>query len=424
MKRITTRLVIYCFSIFALACTGIPASAGTTTAFMLPAQTYPGSRTRLFKVYVPSGLSGPAPMVMALHGCRQTHDDVLRDWGLMAAADRNGFILVAPFITSYDGVRSLNCWGFWLEQHRHQGAGEPEDLHQIALQVESRFSIDPLRRYVVGLSSGGAMAVVLSVTHNEYFAAAASAAGLPYGEEAVAVSSQCPGVATFHTLARVVADMRGERDNNYPIPLMLLQNNKDCTVVQPAGRNLRDVQLRLNGDAAHDTPAKARAQQRDCAPFFGAAWGCQQVIYTGDAQSSSRSLVETVFYEGPLDTPDATDVDRGHYWVGGQDGRDGPWAVRRGPSYPDIVWDFFRRHPAVAGAPQSPVPTCRAERAVPGSHVAEGRATAGGLWALRALSTGDAQDIGAAFNFIFPQVNLFEGTGGRWFVQKPAGCPG
>ena len=51
---------------------------------------------------------------------------------------------------------------------------------------------------VGSLGLGGAMAVVLSVTHNEYFAAAASAAGLPYGEDAAAVSfSGCPGSATF-----------------------------------------------------------------------------------------------------------------------------------------------------------------------------------------------------------------------------------
>ena len=116
-------------------------------------------------------------MVMALHGCEQTNDDVLNDWGLTAAADRFGFVLVAPFITSYDGLRNTNCWGFWLDQHRHQGRGEVEDLHRIALDVEARFAVDPARRYITGLSSGGAMTVVAAVAHNEYWAAAASAAG-------------------------------------------------------------------------------------------------------------------------------------------------------------------------------------------------------------------------------------------------------
>ncbi|WP_418127094.1 PHB depolymerase family esterase [Variovorax sp. KK3] len=231
------------FAVFALlAAAPWQADAGTTSAFTLSVQTYSGSRERQYKVYVPDGLTGPAPMVMVLHGCQQTHDDVLRDWGLTAAADRNRFVLVAPFITSYDGLRNTNCWGFWLDQHRHQGRGEPEDLHQIARQVEARFAIDPKRRYVTGLSSGAAMAVVLSVTHNEYFAAAASASGLPYGEDSASVSfSGCPGSATFHAVSRVVSDMRAERNASYAIPLMVLQNNRDCTVVQPAGRNLRAI---------------------------------------------------------------------------------------------------------------------------------------------------------------------------------------
>jgi len=416
-------------AVILLALAALQAQAGTTSAFTLTAQSYAGSRERQYKVYVPDGLTAPAPMVMALHGCQQTHDDVLRDWGLAAAADRYRFILVAPFITSYDGLRNTNCWGFWLDQHRHQGRGEPEDLHQIGLQVEARFSIDPRRRYVTGLSSGAAMAVVLSVTHNEYFAAAASASGLPYGEDAASVSfSGCPGNAAFHAVSQVVADMRRERNASYAIPLMVLQNNQDCTVIQPAGRNLRDAQLLLNGDAAHDTPAEAQAQQRPCAPVFASDYGCQQTFYTGDARPGSRSLVETVFYNGPTATPDPGDTDHGHYWIGGQDGRDGKWALQRGPSYPDIVWDFFSRHaadtsgPAPPPPPPPPPPSCNPVSAAPGAHVAAGRAVAGGFFGLRALSTGDARDIGFAWDFYFARVNLYEGAAGRWFAQPPAGC--
>lgn len=404
-----------------------PAWAGTTSAFTLSPQSYQGSRERQYKVYVPDGLTGPAPMVMVLHGCQQTHDDVLRDWGLVAAADRYRFILVAPFITSYDGVRSPNCWGFWLDQHRHQGRGEPEDLRQIGLHVEARFSIDPRRRYITGLSSGAAMAVVLSVTHNEYFAAAASASGLPYGEDSASVSfSGCPGSATFHPVSQVVADMRRERNASYPIPLLVLQNNQDCTVLQAASRNLRDAQLRLNGDAAHDTPGEALAQQRPCTPVNGPDYGCQHSFYTVDAQPGSRSLVETVFYNGPTATPDPGDTDHGHYWIGGQTGRDSKWALQHGPSYPDIVWNFFDRHVADAGGPPPPPPppppNCTSAIAPPAGHIAAGRAARGGLFNLRAISTGDLRDIGFAWDYYFTRVTLYQREGGRWFAQPPAGC--
>lgn len=215
-----------------------PATAGQTHSYTLPQQGYNQSRARDYRVYVPDGLTTPAPMVMALHGCKQTNNDVLNDLGLTAAADEYGFILVAPFITSYDGLRNENCWGFWFDHHRHEGAGEVEDLHQIAQTVENNFSIDPNRRFITGLSSGGAMATVAAVAHNEYWAAAAPASGLPYGEDSasVSLSGQCPGSATFHSVTRVASDMQNELDDTYPIPLMVLQNENDCTVHPHLGR--------------------------------------------------------------------------------------------------------------------------------------------------------------------------------------------
>lgn len=349
-KRILTAalLVLTCGAVF----------AGSTQSFNFESRQYAGSRDRQYKVYVPDGLSAPAPMVMALHGCQQNHDDVLRDWGLTAAAERYGFILVTPFITSYDGLRNTNCWGFWFDGHRHEGSGEPEDLHQIGREVETRFAIDPARRYITGLSSGAAMAVVAATTHNEYWAAAASASGLPYGEAAasVSLSGRCPGSATFRSVDQVTRDMLGELDDGYVIPLLILHNERDCTVVQPAGRNQRDAHLKVFGTPPHDTPAAARAAQRPCAPVLGEDYGCVHELYTVDGTANTRSVVETVFYNGPIATPDPTDTDHGHYWIGGEEGSNGRWSMRRGPSYPDIAWDFFARHArdgsVPAGAPR------------------------------------------------------------------------
>src|SRR5262245_19919949 len=201
------------------------------------------------------------------------------------------------------------------------------------------------------------MTVVASVTHNEYWSAAASASGLPYGEDAASVSfSGCPGMATFHAVSRDVSDMRAEINDSYAIPLMVLQNSADCTVLRQAGLNLRDAQLAVYGDAAHDTPDEARAVTRACSPVFSTDDGCQQVIYTVDGRSGSRSLVETIFYTGPVATPNTQDTDHGHYWIGGQFGDNGKWSMRNGPSYPDIIWEFFARNaraggPAPNGAP-------------------------------------------------------------------------
>ncbi|PHS65508.1 MAG: esterase [Thalassobium sp.] len=477
------------------------AEAGTRTDYTFSAESYSGSKNRQYSVYQPDGLSSVAPMVMALHGCKQNQNDVLNDWGLTAAADRYGFILVTPFITRYDGLRNENCWGFWFDNERHQGGGEVEDLKRIAESVEADYSIDPQRRFITGLSSGGAMTVAAATAHNEYWTAAATVAGLPYGEDSasVSLSGQCPGYATFHSVARVAEDMRNEIDSNRVIPLMVLQNENDCTVLAQAGRNIRDAHLQVFGASGFTNPTAALADSQDCSPYYQNNYGCVHNTYTLDGSSGSSSVVETVFLNGPAATPNTQDTDHGHYWVGGEDGNNGKWSVRVGPSYPDIIWDFFNRQTGNGGGnsgkpvcviyddnpqqlnlgtvfsdagagcsdasgtltvtatcnvnttvvgeyhcdysaennagsksvrriikvidPDAPLETCSEISASPAAHISAGRAAAGGSFSLRAVSNGDQQDIGYAYDS-WGAVTLTEGEAGLWYAQKPAACNG
>ena len=393
------------------ACLASTAWAGTRHDYTFQAQSYAGSETRQYSVYVPDGFSGARPMVMTLHGCKQTHEDVLADWGMKAAADEYGFILVTPFITTYNGLRNENCWGFWFEEHRHQGGGEVEDLHRIALEVEGQFNIDANRRYITGLSSGGAMTVVAAVAHNEYWAAAASASGLPYGEDAasVSLSGQCPGSATFHSVSRVASDMKLELDNEYAIPMMVLQNEDDCTVVQPAGRNIRDAHLRVFGADDFNSPTEALAETNTCT-HYQQDYGCQHQRFTTDGTSGARSIVETVFFNGPLNTANSQDTDHGHYWVGGADGNEGKWAVRQGPVYPDILWDFFSRHGRIAEpAINKPVITLAGDNPM--------EITLGSTFSDPGASATDVEDGTVTVN---AQCDVDTGTAGEYYCTYSA----
>jgi hypothetical protein len=64
-----------------------------------------------------------------------------------------------------------------------------------------------------------------------------------------------------------------------------------------------------------------------------------------NARGRVSTGVDTVFYNGPIATPNPNDTDHGHYWIGGAEGNEGRWSTRRGPVHPEIVWDFFARHP-------------------------------------------------------------------------------
>ncbi len=309
--------------------------AGTISNYTFNAKNYSGSRDRNYQVYRPSGLTAAAPLVMVLHGCVQDGSDSMDNWGFQAAADSNGFILVTPSITSYDGQRSENCWGFWFDQHTHAEQGEPEDLHQLALEVESNYNIDPQQRFIAGFSAGGAMAEIAAITHNDYWSAAAVASGLAYSETSSSVSlAGCWGSPQFKSINSSANSATQELNNDYAIPIMVLQNDNDCVVQQPAGRNIRDLHLRLFGGT--------KVQEVNCEFYLEHNYDCLHTYYADS--ETNQTTVETVFFDGPLQTPSSGDSDYGHYWVAGSAGNIDTYTVKKGPDYPALIVDFFNRH--------------------------------------------------------------------------------
>lgn len=106
--------------------------------------------------------------------------------------------------------------------------------------------------------------------------------------------------------------MGAELDDAYPIPLMVLQNENDCTVIKTSADHIRDAHLKAFGDPAFDTPAEANAESTACSPYYQNNYGCTRTRYTQDGTSGSRSVVETVYFDRPLATPNSQDTDHGH----------------------------------------------------------------------------------------------------------------
>jgi len=309
-------------------------SAATMIERTLPASGQAGSRPRQYTIAVPDDLEAdaPVPVVMVLHGCRQTERDMIDDTRFVELAGRERFVAIFPFITSFDPLeqRNPNCWGFWFDQHQHEGRGEPGDLRRILAAVESELPIDPERRYVVGLSSGAAMAVVMAVTYSEDFAAAGSVAGLPYDETACAVTGACfPGGLEHKHVSELLAAMTAEQgsvEEQRLVPMMVVHSSNDGTVPFKNGQNLRDVWLARYG-------ASTAAEESDCTRE-GVA--CRHSVFRDGA---GRSVVETVFYDGPSFV-------KSHAWIGDHAGQ---FADPEGPSATDLLWAFFEANPRSAG---------------------------------------------------------------------------
>jgi poly(hydroxyalkanoate) depolymerase family esterase len=139
--------------------------------------------SRDYKVYVPSGVKAlRLPLIVMLHGCTQNPDDFAVGTGMNRLAEERGFIVTYPGQPATANPSA--CWNWFDVAHQTRDEGEPAILAGVTRAVMAEFAVDPAHVYVTGLSSGGAMAVIMSATYPELYAAAGVHSGLPYGAAA------------------------------------------------------------------------------------------------------------------------------------------------------------------------------------------------------------------------------------------------
>ncbi|MGV8850591.1 MAG: alpha/beta hydrolase family esterase [Propionibacteriaceae bacterium] len=129
-------------------------------------------------LYVPTSRpSGPAALVVVLHGYTGEAAGAVEFFGLRPLADQRGFVIAAPQGT-VDGEgrtfwnASQACCNF-----RGSTVDDSAYLSRVIATVVSTQGIDPSRVYVVGHSNGGFMAHRLACEHADQVAAIASLAG-------------------------------------------------------------------------------------------------------------------------------------------------------------------------------------------------------------------------------------------------------
>jgi poly(hydroxyalkanoate) depolymerase family esterase len=287
------------------------------------AKSYPGSRTRRYLVHVPRGNPGrrPRPLVLVLHGCRQDHRDIEQITGFNQLADRQGFLVAYPFITSYRGLRNRNCWGWWFDREIHAGAGEVEDLWQIVEEIGLHYPVDPLRIHVCGLSSGAGMAVAMMVAHADKIASGAAVAGVPYAEKAEAVRHELNRKPRNRPVASIVAAMRAEMgDAARAVPIQIVHSKHDDKVDIKSAQVLRD-------SWGHCFDIDTRYAVRKYDGHEGST-GWEHRLYRN---TSGESVIETLFLDGP-----------GHGWYGGDPG---DYSFPDAPDIKRFIWKFFETHP-------------------------------------------------------------------------------
>lgn len=129
--------------------------------------------------YVPADLPPGAPLVVVLHGCRQSAEgfDHASAWSVLA--ERHRFALLVP--EQRRGNSALLCFNWFRPADIAPGLGEVGSIRQMVGAMVERHRLDPARVFATGLSAGGAMAAALLSCHPDVFAAGAIVAGVAFG---------------------------------------------------------------------------------------------------------------------------------------------------------------------------------------------------------------------------------------------------
>jgi poly(hydroxyalkanoate) depolymerase family esterase len=296
----------------------------------------PWSRNKRFRVYLPANYdpSTPASMIMLLHGCHQTEEDIASISAMDLIADREHCIVVYPYVTSYLGMRTLNCWGWWQARHRRRGSGEVADLHRIATHVAQTYNIDPGRWHICGLSSGAAMTVASLVAYSDVWTSGASVAGIAYGERARAVRFSQHVPIKHKAMHELVSHMRRNLASNPAPPLLIVQSIEDRTVGPKCACDLRDAWIK----SQNIIPSRETRAHTD-QPYVDRWPSNHQWDMSLYRRSDGGCALATFWlHQGP------------HGWYGG---RQGAYSVTDAPNTAELIWWFFEQT-ADSGSSVSP----------------------------------------------------------------------
>jgi len=286
---------------------------------IVPANAQHAGRTIPYGLYLPPVRSTAGmPLVVMLHGCKQSMDSFAEGTRMNLLADRRGFAVVYPEQT--ERAHPHQCW-HWYDSRDVAGGGEAAAVVSLVDALVNAHRFDRSRVYVAGLSAGAALAMLLAVRSPGRFAAIALHSGPAFGEARSGVSALDVMRRGVHQDPVTLVDgALGERIHP-GMPAIVVQGEADSVVAPVNAEQLAVQLLRLNG------LADARGVRQGVMSHEAFKDGYREQDY----ELGGASVVRLCR---------VADLD--HAWSGGDDAV--PFHSSTGPDASALIWEFFEPH--------------------------------------------------------------------------------
>ena len=261
---------------------------------------------REFLVYVPRGHAywRRVPLLVLIHGCRQTPEEIAASTRIAALADELGCLVLLPRQN-----RRANLWGCWnwFDQATTQGWGETAIVAAQIRAVRRKYRIHGKRVFVAGMSSGGALASALGMQRPELIAGVFVHSGVACGAASSVVAAFRVLKAGADTDFKEIAHSVRARVNPHalPVPLVAIHGAGDDVVAPINGVQLVRQYLALNGHPAADAGADAALPTPD---RIDVATPDARTVTKSEWHVAGRLVARHILVDG-----------LGHAWSGGDD---------------------------------------------------------------------------------------------------------
>lgn len=349
MRRLAVLALLALLGVLAVPALAAPGKAqGERRHGVYPAAGAPGARS--YALYVPgSAVAKPkakVALIVYLHGCEQTADDVATGSRLEQLADEKGVLVlfpeqVRPANSTYplaDG-NGTGCWNWFVPDHQARDKGEPATIAGMTRAVMKKFAVDSKRVFVAGASAGADMATILAATYPDLYAAAAPIAGCAYR-----TCTDVDGSAAYAAMgkrARVVPVLivQGSADmvNNAAMGATAVAQWLGTDDLADNGKSDNSVPRAPSSVTTHDavtgTPPGDVCVGNYRLPCVGGALGLKSYPYTVARYDGAdkRSIVEVLVIHGA-----------NHAYTGGNTA--GTFVDPVGPDLAHAMYTFFAAH--------------------------------------------------------------------------------